>query len=48
MEVSFSIQVSGTASEGIYEFQVEYGLEDSGNNPLEPLTNNIFSFKIAG
>jgi hypothetical protein len=46
MEVSFSIQVSGTASEGIYEFQVEYGLEDSGNNPLEPLTNNIFSFKI--
>ncbi|MBW2738041.1 MAG: hypothetical protein JRE64_04150 [Deltaproteobacteria bacterium] len=46
MQVSFSIQVSGTASEGIYEFQVEYGLQDSGNNPLEPLTNNIFSFKI--
>jgi len=48
MEVSFSIQVSGTASEGIYEFQVEYGLKNSGNNSLEPLTNNIFSFKIAG
>ena len=46
MEVSFSIQISGTASEGIYEFQVEYGLKDSGNNPLEPLNNNIYLFKI--
>ncbi|RLG90098.1 hypothetical protein DRO34_06190, partial [Candidatus Bathyarchaeota archaeon] len=46
IEVSFSIEVSSTAPEGIYEFQVEYGLLDSENNPLEPLTNNIFSFRI--
>lgn len=46
IQVSFSIQVSGTAPEGICEFQVEYGLLDSGMNPLEPLTNNIFSFTI--
>ncbi|MBU4260842.1 MAG: thrombospondin type 3 repeat-containing protein [Proteobacteria bacterium] len=46
MEIFFSIQVSGTALEGISEFQVEYGLEDGGGNPLEPLTNNIFSFRI--
>ena len=45
-EISFSIQVSGTALEGIYEFQVKYGLEDGGGNPLEPLTNSLFSFKI--
>lgn len=46
MQVSFTIQVSGGAVAGIYEFQVEYGLLDSGSNPLTPLTNNIFSFKI--
>jgi len=45
-QVNFTIQVSGTASEGVYEFQVEYGLLDGGSNPLEPLTNNVFSFKI--
>jgi hypothetical protein len=46
IHISFSIHVSGTAPEGIYEFQVEYGLLDSGGNPLGPLTNNIFSFRI--
>lgn len=46
IQVSFSIEVSGTAPEGICEFQVEYGLLDSDMNPLEPLTNNVFSFRI--
>ena len=46
MQVSFSIGVSSTAPEGICEFQVEYGLLDSDMNPLEPLTNNVFSFRI--
>lgn len=44
--VSFTIQVTAAASEGTHEFQVEYNLFDSSNNPLEPLTNNIFEFKI--
>ncbi|MBN1932544.1 MAG: thrombospondin type 3 repeat-containing protein [Desulfobacterales bacterium] len=44
--ISYTIQVSVSAAEGIHEFQVEYGLLDSGNNPLTPLTNNVFSFKI--
>lgn len=46
MQVSFTIQILGGAVPGIYEFQVEYGLLDSGMNPLTPLTNNVFSFKI--
>ena len=46
IQVSFSIQVFSTATEGICEFQVEYGLLDSNMNPLDPLTNNVFSFKI--
>jgi len=46
VQISFTIQVSTGAPEGIYEFQVEYDLLDSAMNPLEPLTNNVFSFSI--
>ena len=46
VEISFAIEVSGAAAEGIYEFQVEYQLYDSGGNPLAPLINNVFEFKI--
>lgn len=46
MQISFVIQVSSLATDSIQEFQVEYGLLDGANNPLEPLVNNVFSFKI--
>jgi hypothetical protein len=46
VRVSFSIAVQGSATPGIYDFQVEYGLIDSGFNPLGPLTGNIFNFRI--
>ena len=31
---------------GIHQFQVEYGLQDGGMNPLVPLVGNVFDFKI--
>jgi hypothetical protein len=44
--ISFTIQASSAAAEGIHEFQVEYLLYDSSDTLLTPLNNNIFEFKI--
>ena len=46
MEISFTIAVSPSATEGFYDFQVEYGLLDSSFNPLGPLTGNVFDFRV--
>ena len=46
MQIGFRIDVAGGATPGIYFFQVEYGLLDSGLNPLGPLTGNVFDFEI--
>ena len=44
--ISFTIQASSAAAEGIHEFQVEYLLYDSSDTLLTPLNDNIFEFKI--
>jgi len=46
VQVDFLISVSLTATEGLYEFQVENILKDGEGNPLVPVTNNVFSFRI--
>jgi hypothetical protein len=46
IQIDYIIQVSPTAPEGVFEFQVQYGLLDVDQNPLEPLTNNLFQFRI--
>ncbi len=46
LRVSFTIAVQGSAAPGIYDFQIEYELLDTGLNPLGPLTGNIFNFRI--
>lgn len=46
IQVSFNIAVSPSASVGMYEFQVEYGLLDEDSNPLQPLSNNVFNFRV--
>ena len=46
IQIDFVIQASASATVGTYEFQVEYGLLDSGSNPLTPLTGNIFTFRV--
>ena len=46
IEISYTISIDGTAPEGIYDYQVEFGLTDGSGNPLEPLSNNIYLFKI--
>lgn len=46
MQIGFQISVSAGATPGIYFFQVDYGLLDSGMNPLGPFTGDIFDFEI--
>jgi hypothetical protein len=46
MEIDFQIDAAPGAASGIYDFQVEYGLLDSGSNPLGPLNGNLFDFRI--
>ena len=46
MRVSFRIEVAAGATPGFYFFQVDYGLLDSGSNPLGPLSGDIFDFAI--
>jgi hypothetical protein len=46
MRIGFTIQVAGGTALGIHFFQVEYGLLDSGSNPLGPLSGNVFDFNI--
>ncbi|MBW2738076.1 MAG: terpene cyclase/mutase family protein [Deltaproteobacteria bacterium] len=47
IEISYTISIDGTAPEGIYyDYQVEFGLTDGSGNPLEPLSNNLYLFKI--
>lgn len=45
-EVGFQIAVGAGAATGIQSFQVEYGLRDASNQPLGPLTGNVFNFSI--
>ncbi len=46
VQTDYSIEATGTATPGIYNFQVEYGLLDSSTQPLTPLYGNIYDFKI--
>ena len=46
IEISYTISIDGTVPEGVYDYHVEFGLTDSSGNPLEPLSNNIYLFKI--
>ncbi|MCP3869789.1 MAG: terpene cyclase/mutase family protein [Gammaproteobacteria bacterium] len=44
--VDYTIAADTTAVPGIYTFQVVYELLDSDANPLEPLTENVMTFRI--
>ncbi|MEA3417455.1 MAG: prenyltransferase/squalene oxidase repeat-containing protein [Thermodesulfobacteriota bacterium] len=46
IEISYTISIDSAAPEGIYDYQVEFGLTDDNGDPLEPLSNNIYLFKI--
>jgi hypothetical protein len=46
IQVDFLIDAAPGATPGTYDFQVEYGLLDSGSNPLGPLNGNVFDFRI--
>lgn len=46
MKINFQISVGLAAATGVQQFQVEYGLLDASNNPLGPLSGNIFNFSI--
>jgi hypothetical protein len=46
IEISYTISIDGAASKGVYDYHVEFGLTDGNGNPLEPLSNNIYLFKI--
>ena len=46
IEVSFTIAVSPSATEGFYDFQVEYSAFDDSDNPVGPLTGNVFDFRV--
>jgi len=46
MQVNFQISASPTATTGIRNFQVTYGLLDSNSQPLTPLSGNVFNFSI--
>lgn len=44
--VGYNIAAAPSATPGIYSFGADYGLLNSTNGSLGPLTNNIFSFTI--
>lgn len=46
IEISYTILINSAASEGVYDYHVEFGLTDGSGNPLEPLSNNLYLFKI--
>jgi hypothetical protein len=46
IEISYTISIDSAAPEGVYDYHVEFGLTDGSGNPLEPLNNNIYLFKI--
>ena len=46
INVDFQIAVQVGTTPGLYDFQVEYGLLDSNQQPLGPLTGNLFDFTL--
>lgn len=46
MRVGYQISVGAGAATGYQQFQVTYGLLDSGSQPLGPLNGNVFTFTI--
>lgn len=46
VQVNYIIRATTNAVVGTYPVQIVYGLEDEFFNPLGPLTNNVYNFRI--
>ena len=46
IQISYQIQIAASAPVGVYDFHLELSVSDSAGEPLVPLTNNIYDFKV--
>jgi hypothetical protein len=46
IEIFYDIIADPSATPGVYNLDVDFGVTDSGGNPLVPLTNDIYMFSI--
>nr|WP_319396084.1 prenyltransferase/squalene oxidase repeat-containing protein [uncultured Desulfobacter sp.] len=46
IEITYRLQVESGAASGIYDYQVEFGALDGSGNPISPVYNNIYQFKV--